>query len=74
MGYKKDGDRSIAYWRTAHENYFRRNHFENPAFDEQMLIVCEKGRNRIEIEVDIVHNTEKYNMTESRDRRISGWQ
>jgi uncharacterized protein YhfF len=42
MGYKKDGDRSIAYWRTAHENYFRRNHFENPAFDEQMLIVCEK--------------------------------
>jgi uncharacterized protein YhfF len=34
-----EGDRSIAYWRMAHENYFRRNHF---AFDEEMLVVCER--------------------------------
>jgi uncharacterized protein YhfF len=37
-----EGDRSIAYWRMAHENYFRRNHFEDRAFDDQMLIVCER--------------------------------
>ena len=34
-----EGDRSIAYCRMAHENYFRRNHF---AFDEKMLVVCER--------------------------------
>ena len=34
-----EGDRSIAYWRMAHENYFRRNHF---AFDEKMIVVCEQ--------------------------------
>jgi uncharacterized protein YhfF len=34
-----EGDRSLAYWRMAHENYFRRNHF---AFDEKMLVVCER--------------------------------
>ena len=32
-----EGDRSIAYRRMAHENYFRRNHFEDRAFDDQML-------------------------------------
>jgi len=37
-----EGDRSIAYWRMAHENYFRRNHFENREFDEMMLVVCER--------------------------------
>ena len=37
-----EGDRSIAYWRTAHGNYFRRNHFENRAFDETMPVVCER--------------------------------
>jgi uncharacterized protein YhfF len=37
-----EGNRSLAYWRIAHENYFRRNHFENRAFDETMLVVCER--------------------------------
>ena len=37
-----EGDRSLAYWRMAHENYFRRNHFENRALDETMLVVCER--------------------------------
>jgi uncharacterized protein YhfF len=37
-----EGDRSLAYWRRAHENYFRRNHFENRAFDETMPLVCER--------------------------------
>ena len=37
-----EGDRSLAYWRKAHENYFRRNHFENRAFDETMQVVCER--------------------------------
>ena len=37
-----EGDRSLASWRMAHENYFRRNHFENRAFDETMLLVCER--------------------------------
>ena len=37
-----EGDRSLAYWRRADENYFRRNHFENRAFDETMLVVCER--------------------------------
>jgi uncharacterized protein YhfF len=37
-----EGDRSLAYWRKAHENYFRRNHFENRAFDETMPVVCER--------------------------------
>jgi uncharacterized protein YhfF len=35
-------DRSLAYWRMAHENYFRRNHFENLSFEETMLLVCER--------------------------------
>jgi uncharacterized protein YhfF len=25
-----EGDRSLAYWRMAHENYCRRNHFREP--------------------------------------------
>ena len=37
-----EGDRSLAYWRKAHEKYFRRNHFENRAFDETTLVVCER--------------------------------
>ena len=37
-----EGNRSLAYWRMAHENYFRRNHFENRAFDETMPVVCER--------------------------------
>ena len=37
-----EGDRSLAYWRKAHENYFRRNQFENRAFDETMPVVCER--------------------------------
>ena len=37
-----EGNRSLAYWRMAHENFVRRNHFENRAFDETMLVVCER--------------------------------
>jgi uncharacterized protein YhfF len=37
-----EGDRSLAYWQMAHENYFRRNHFKSRAFDKTMLIVCER--------------------------------
>jgi uncharacterized protein YhfF len=37
-----EGNRSLSYWRMAHENYFRRNHFENRAFDQTMLVVCER--------------------------------
>ena len=37
-----EGNRSLAYWRMTHENYFRRNHFKNRAFDETMPLVCER--------------------------------
>ena len=34
-----EGNRTLGYWRMAHENYFRRSHFENRAFDETMPVV-----------------------------------
>jgi uncharacterized protein YhfF len=39
-----EGDRSLAYWRKAHETYFRRNDFKDRAFDERVLVVCERFR------------------------------
>jgi uncharacterized protein YhfF len=39
-----EGDRSLAYWRKAHENYFRRNDFKDRAFDERVPVVCERFR------------------------------
>jgi hypothetical protein len=30
-----EGDRSLAYWRKAHENYFRRNDFKDRVFGER---------------------------------------
>ncbi len=30
-----EGDRSLAYWRKAHENYFRRNDLKDHVFDER---------------------------------------
>jgi hypothetical protein len=38
-----EGNRSLSSWRMAHENYFRRNHFENRAFDLTMLVVLPNG-------------------------------
>ena len=39
-----EGDRSLAYWREAHRNYFSRQRFKDRAFDEQMPLVCEQFR------------------------------
>lgn len=39
-----EGDRSLAYWRKAHENYFRRNDFKDRVFDERVPVVCERFR------------------------------
>jgi uncharacterized protein YhfF len=39
-----EGDRSLAYWRKAHENYFRRNDLKDRVFDERVLVVCERFR------------------------------
>jgi uncharacterized protein YhfF len=39
-----EGDRSLAYWRGAHRKYFSRQRFKNRAFDERMLLVCERFR------------------------------
>jgi ASCH domain len=39
-----EGNRSLAYWRMAHENYFRRNHFENRAFDQTMRLFANGSR------------------------------
>jgi uncharacterized protein YhfF len=37
-----EGDRSLAYWRQAHRNYFSRQPFKNQSFDERMPLVCER--------------------------------
>ncbi len=39
-----EGDRSLAYWREAHRNYFGRQRFKERAFHEQMPLVCERFR------------------------------
>lgn len=39
-----EGDRSLAYWRTVHERYWR-EHSENPrGFEPDMPVVCELFR------------------------------
>jgi uncharacterized protein YhfF len=37
-----EGDRSLAYWRKAHRNFFSRHCSKNRVFDERMLLVCER--------------------------------
>ena len=38
-----EGDRSLAYWRRAHERFFSRTLSESGrAFDETMPVVCER--------------------------------
>jgi uncharacterized protein YhfF len=39
-----EGGRPLAYWRKAHENYFRRNDFNDQVFDERVPVVCERFR------------------------------
>jgi uncharacterized protein YhfF len=39
-----EGDRSLAYWRQAHRNFFGRQRFDDRAFDERMTLVCERFR------------------------------
>jgi uncharacterized protein YhfF len=39
-----EGDRSLAYWRQAHRNFFGRQRFKDRAFDERMPLVCERFR------------------------------
>ena len=40
-----EGDRSLAYWRAAHENYFKRVlSATGRMFDETMPVVCERFR------------------------------
>ena len=39
-----EGDRSLAYWRQAHRNFFGRQRFRDRTFDEQMPLVCERFR------------------------------
>jgi histidinol-phosphate aminotransferase len=41
---KEKRGRSLAYWRKAHENYFRRNDFNDQVFDERVPVVCERFR------------------------------
>jgi hypothetical protein len=41
---KGEGDRSLAYWREAHQNYFGRQRFKDRTFHEQMPLVCERFR------------------------------
>ncbi len=37
-----EGDRSLAYWRKAHQNFFSRHCSKDRVFDERMLVVCER--------------------------------
>ena len=38
-----EGDRSLAYWRSAHERFFRDTLAQaGLSFDEQMMVVCEE--------------------------------
>jgi uncharacterized protein YhfF len=39
-----EGDRSLAYWRQAHRNFFGRQRFKDRAFDEWMPLICERFR------------------------------
>jgi histidinol-phosphate aminotransferase len=39
-----EGDRSLAYWRQAHRNFFGRQRFKDRAFHERMPLVCERFR------------------------------
>jgi uncharacterized protein YhfF len=39
-----EGDRSLAYWRQAHRNFFGRQRFKDRGFDERMPLVCERFR------------------------------
>jgi uncharacterized protein YhfF len=39
-----EGDRSLAYWREVHRNFFRRRQFKNRSFDEEMPLVCKRFR------------------------------
>jgi uncharacterized protein YhfF len=39
-----EGDRSLAYWRQAHRNFFGRQRFKDRGFDEGMPLVCERFR------------------------------
>jgi uncharacterized protein YhfF len=39
-----EGDRSLAYWREAHGNFFRRQRFKDRSFNEQMPLVCKRFR------------------------------
>ena len=39
-----EGDRSLAYWREAHRNYFSRQPFKDRVFGERMPLVCERFR------------------------------
>ncbi|MBV8227860.1 MAG: ASCH domain-containing protein, partial [Verrucomicrobia bacterium] len=40
----ESGDRSLAYWREAHRNYFGRQRFKDRVFDKRMPLVCERFR------------------------------
>jgi uncharacterized protein YhfF len=39
-----EGDRSLAYWKEAHRNYFSRQRFKDRVFDERIPLVCERFR------------------------------
>ena len=39
-----EGDRSLAYWREAHRNFFRRQRFKDRSFNEEMPLVCKRFR------------------------------
>jgi uncharacterized protein YhfF len=42
-GEKTEGDKSLAYWRTVHEDFFREELTNaGKTFDEKMDIVCEE--------------------------------
>lgn len=39
-----EGDRSLAYWREAHRNFFGRQRFRHRTFTERMPLVCKRFR------------------------------
>jgi uncharacterized protein YhfF len=39
-----EGDRSLAYWREVHRNFFRRQQFKDRSFNEEMALVCKRFR------------------------------
>ena len=42
--YEGEGDRSLAYWRAVHEEFWRQHSANTRGFDDEMPVVCERFR------------------------------